>query len=56
MIKTQIPDKLLMEWFTKSLLPPISRDVAMVGVDHRGEGHFACPTLRFDLFSVGYTL
>jgi hypothetical protein len=31
MIKTQIPDKLLTEWFTKSLLPPISRDVAMVG-------------------------
>jgi hypothetical protein len=32
MIKTQILDKLLMEWFTKSLLPTISKDVAMVRV------------------------
>jgi hypothetical protein len=31
MIKTQILDKILTKWFTKSLLPPISRDVAMVG-------------------------
>jgi hypothetical protein len=32
MIKTQILDNLIMEWFTKSLLPLISRDVAMVEV------------------------
>jgi hypothetical protein len=32
MIKTWILDKLLMDWFTKSLLPPIARDVAMVRV------------------------
>jgi hypothetical protein len=32
MIKTQILDNLLMEWFTKSLLPTISKDVAMVQV------------------------
>jgi hypothetical protein len=32
MIKTQIPDNILMDWFTKSLLPPISREVAMVRV------------------------
>ena len=31
MIKAVIPDMLLAEWFTKSLLPPISRDVAMGG-------------------------
>jgi len=30
MIKTQILDKVLMDWFTKSLLPPISRYVAIV--------------------------
>ena len=27
-----IPDQLLSDWFTKSLLPPITRDVAMGGV------------------------
>jgi hypothetical protein len=32
MIKVVIPDMLLIEWFTKSLLPPIARDVAMGGV------------------------
>jgi hypothetical protein len=32
MIKAKIPDQLLMEWFTKSLLPPISKDVSMAGV------------------------
>jgi hypothetical protein len=32
LIKAVIPDQLLAEWFTKSLLPPISRDVAMGGV------------------------
>jgi hypothetical protein len=32
LIKETIPDQLLAEWFTKSLLPPISRDVAMGGV------------------------
>jgi hypothetical protein len=32
LIKAIIPDQLLAEWFTKSLLPPISRDVAMGGV------------------------
>jgi hypothetical protein len=31
MIKAVIPDMLLAEWFTKSLLPPIARDVAMGG-------------------------
>ena len=29
LIKAPIPDQLLADWFTKSLLPPISRDVAM---------------------------
>jgi hypothetical protein len=31
MIKVIIPGILLAEWFTKSLLPPIARDVAMGG-------------------------
>jgi hypothetical protein len=31
MIKTHIPYKILMEWFTKSLLPPISKDPTIVG-------------------------
>ena len=31
MIKAVIPDMLLAEWFTKSLLPPITHDVAMGG-------------------------
>ena len=31
MIKVIIPDILLVEWFTKSLLPPITCDVAMGG-------------------------
>jgi hypothetical protein len=31
MIKVIIPDILLVEWFTKSLLPPIARDVTMGG-------------------------
>jgi hypothetical protein len=32
LIKAIIPDQLLAEWFTKSLLPPIARDVSMGGV------------------------
>jgi hypothetical protein len=32
MIKAIIPDILLAEWFTKSLLPPITHDVSMGGV------------------------
>jgi hypothetical protein len=32
MIKTHITNKILMERFTKSLLPPIARDVAIVSV------------------------
>lgn len=31
MIKSQISDQLLVDWFTKSFMPPISRDVAMGG-------------------------
>ena len=31
LIKAQIPDQLLADWFTKSLLPTIARDVAMGG-------------------------
>ena len=31
MIKAQIPDQLLADWFTKSLLPIIVRDVDMGG-------------------------
>jgi hypothetical protein len=31
MINVIIPDILLAEWFTKSLLPPIVRDVTMGG-------------------------
>jgi hypothetical protein len=31
MIKVIIPDILLAEWFTKSLLPPITHNVAMGG-------------------------
>ena len=31
MIKAVIPDMLLVEWFTKSLLPSIAHDVAMGG-------------------------
>ena len=30
-IKSQIPNQLLVDWFTKSLLPPIARDVSMGG-------------------------
>ena len=32
MIKDQIPDKLLADWFAKSFLPPIAQDVAMGGM------------------------
>jgi hypothetical protein len=32
LINTTIPNQLLAKWFTKSLLPPISHDVAMGGV------------------------
>jgi hypothetical protein len=32
LIKAQIPYQLLADWFMKSLLPPIARDVAMGGV------------------------
>jgi len=32
LIKATIPDQLLADWFTKSLLPQIARDIAMGGV------------------------
>jgi hypothetical protein len=32
LIKDTIPNKLLAKWFTKYMLPPIARDVAMGGV------------------------
>jgi hypothetical protein len=32
LIKVPLPDQLLAEWFTKSLIGPIARDVAMGGV------------------------
>ena len=32
LIKAQILDQLLAEWFTKSLLPPTAQDVAVGGV------------------------
>ena len=31
LLKATIPDQLLVDWFTKSLLPPIACDVAMGG-------------------------
>ena len=31
LIKAHIPDQLIADWFMKSLLPPIARDVAMGG-------------------------
>ena len=31
LVKAPIHDKLFADWFTKSLLPPIARDVVMVG-------------------------
>jgi hypothetical protein len=32
LIRANIPDQLLVDWFTKSLLPPIAKDVSMSGV------------------------
>ena len=32
LIKAPIPDQILADWFMKSLLPPIARDVAMGGL------------------------
>jgi hypothetical protein len=32
LIKVPLPDQLLAEWFTKSLIEPITRDVSMGGV------------------------
>ena len=32
MVKTFVPDQLLVEWFIKSLLPSITEDVAKGGV------------------------
>ena len=38
LIKAPIEDQLLADWFTKSLLPPISRDVAMGNVVTEEQG------------------
>jgi hypothetical protein len=37
LIKAVIPNQLLAEWFSKSLLPPIDRDVTMGGVINEEE-------------------
>jgi hypothetical protein len=40
LIKTPIPPKIILEWFLKSLHPPISKDVATSGVTTEEEGIF----------------
>jgi hypothetical protein len=35
MIKEKLPNQLLMDWFTKSLFPSISKDVTMVGMAYK---------------------
>jgi hypothetical protein len=47
MVKNHIPKKILTEWFTKSLLPPISRDVAMAMVATEGKAIFHSQHLDF---------
>jgi hypothetical protein len=54
MIKVIIPDILLVEWFTKSLLPPIARDVCYGWRGHRGTSHFLGSVLTFGLFTIWY--
>jgi hypothetical protein len=56
MIKTQILDKLLMEWFTKSLLPPISRDVAMVRVTTKEKAILCAQHLDLIYSQSGYSI
>jgi hypothetical protein len=55
LIKETIPDQLLVEWFTKSLLPPIARDVAMGGVVTEEES-IACAQYLDLVYSQSGTL
>ena len=43
LIKTPIPPKIILEWFLKSLQPPISKDVATSGVTTEEEAIFKLP-------------
>jgi hypothetical protein len=55
LIKATIPDQLLVEWFTKSLLPPIAQDVAMGGVVTEEEA-IACAWYMDLIYSQSGTL
>jgi hypothetical protein len=58
LIKATITDQLLVEWFTKSLFPPISRDVPMGGVVTEDEpiSHAQYLDLVYSQFSTLYEL
>jgi hypothetical protein len=52
LIKAPIPDQLLMDWFTKSLLPPISHDVAMGNVVTEEQAISPCTIFGLGIFPV----
>jgi len=55
LIKAPIPDQILIDWFTKSLLPPIARDVTMGGAITK-EQAIACAQYLDLVYSQSGTL
>jgi len=55
MVKANIPDQLLMEWFTKSLFPPISKDVSMEGETIEDQA-IMCAQILYLIYSQFNTL
>jgi hypothetical protein len=56
LIKAPIPDQLLVDWFTKSLLPPIARDVSMGNVVTEDQAIIVCMQYLDLVYSQSDTL
>jgi hypothetical protein len=58
LIKVPLPDQLLAEWFTKSLIGPIAHDVSMGGVITKEKeiGHAQCLDLVYSQMGTLYDL
>ena len=58
MIKATITDQLLAYWFTKSLLPPIARDVVMGGavIEEHAIRHAQYLDLVYSQYGIVYDL
>jgi hypothetical protein len=56
LIKVKVPPTFFLEWFLKSLVPCVSKDVATSRVFFRRRGYHESPTTGVDLLSIWYVV